>query len=201
MRKYFLVQLLDDVVISQRAATTGGHIGLNYLPGAVFLGAVAAALYKKLPVAEQLSIFHSGKVRFATALPVSPQGLPGYPVPACWHYQKAQDKESRDILNHQHSTYRGEQPVQYRDEFLTPAKTFFQPAREFRLKTAIDSETGRTRDKHLFGYTALSKGMYFWAKLEADDGSISAQRFAGWEWLSSSLAKSPEAIGAAAPLG
>lgn len=177
MRKYFFVRLVDDVVISQRAATTGGHVSLNHLPGAVFLGAVAARLYQKLSAAEQLTIFHSGRVRFATALPVTPNGCPGYPAPACWHYQKGELKDDRGILNHQHDRDTSGQPVQYRDEFFTHTGEFFTPKSDFRLKTAIDSKTGRTAESQLFGYTALLKGSLFWSKVEADAGSISAQRF------------------------
>lgn len=178
MQQYFLIRLVDDVIISQRAASTSGHIGLNHLPGSTFLGAVAQQLYAKLPLDEQLTIFHSGKVRFATALPVTTDGKPSYPVPICWHYQKDEKKDERSITNHQHYRHPDGQPVQYRDEFfIFDKKHFFKPESQYRLRTAIDPKTGRTVDGALFGYAALPKGALFWGKLEADDGCISQQRF------------------------
>ena len=38
----FEIELLDDLVISARSATTGGHQTLDYIPGQTLLGACAA---------------------------------------------------------------------------------------------------------------------------------------------------------------
>lgn len=176
MRRYFLATLLDDAVLSQHAATAGDHAGLDYLPGSNFLGAAAARLYSQCDSSKQRALFHSGKLRFGCALPVSEERQPGYPVPACWHYQKGEEG-NRSIVNHQHTSYRGEQPVQYRNEYFTETGKFFTPNRSFRLKTALDPVLGTAADSQLFGYSALTKGSAFWGKLEADNEYIPKEWF------------------------
>ena len=74
-KKYFEVELLSDVVITERSATEGGHRSLDYLPGSVFLGVAAKRMYDDLSKDESYSLFHSGKMRFGNAYPVVEHGV------------------------------------------------------------------------------------------------------------------------------
>ena len=57
-----ILTLSADAVFSARAATLGGHEGLDHIPGAALLGWAAGQLYggggRKAYI-----LFHSGKVR------------------------------------------------------------------------------------------------------------------------------------------
>src|SRR5579885_854668 len=63
-RKVLRLTLLDDVALSERAASAGPHLGLDYIPGATLLGAAARRLYDSLSRDDAFLAFHSGKVRF-----------------------------------------------------------------------------------------------------------------------------------------
>jgi CRISPR-associated protein Csx10 len=182
MRKYFLVTLLEDTVISHRAASTGGHAGLDYLPGATFLGAVAAALYDSLPASEQFTIFHSGQVRFSDGLPLSAGKYVAYPMPLCLHHEKYKEEEKGcgGVFNRQFredAEQEKAQLEQYRGKFFSFNRQCFKPKTQLRMKTAVDFATGTAATGQLFGYSALPKGTNFCCKVEADEEAITAERF------------------------
>lgn len=171
--KHFKVTLLEDTVISERSATEGRHGSLNYLPGSSFLGAVAARLYQQLHE-DAYIVFHSGKVRFGNALPLSEDDQLSYPMPLCL-YQKKDD--SKIVLhNYQHGEFPKTTPAkQVRgDSFVSLAaidknKPFTKITPRFRMKTAIDPELGTARNSQLFGYNSLPASKEFVFTLESDD--------------------------------
>ena len=60
------IELMSDVIVSQSAASTGGHESLGYLPGSVLFGAAAATWFKQPGFGPD--VFLSGRIRF-TAKP------------------------------------------------------------------------------------------------------------------------------------
>ena len=175
--KRFTIKLQENVIISQRAATTGGHSSLDYLPGATLLGACANSLYKKLSKSEAYTVFHSGKVRFGNALPLSETNKLSYPMPLCWHEQKTGEKAiqekqiiAKNLLNYQIKQYpEGTQPVQLRTGYIATDGSVTQTQTEYKMKTAINPKTGQANEGQLFGYSSIPKGMTFGFKLEADE--------------------------------
>ena len=175
---HFTARLLADAVISERAATTGGHRTLDYIPGATLLGAAAAQLYKKNQAAS-FQLFHSGKVRFGNAYPLSPTNLPTLPVPLCWHLPKgAEDSDYKNARNLVHASKeqfdewdnRGEQQKQLRSGFFSPAGEKVTPSKNYRLKTAIDrTKLGMADEAQLFGYQSLAAGTGWYFSICFDD--------------------------------
>jgi hypothetical protein len=182
----FKVKLLEEVVISQRAATEGGHESLDSLPGAVFLGAVATHLYDKLLKNENsedaelnnaYTVFHSGKVRFGNALPLSKDDQLSYPRPLCWYKDKnkSDDHIKTEWRNYQHGEYSNTiQAEQVRKHYISlgaikPKNRLTQVQSRFRMKTAINPDIGTAREGQLFGYSSLLEGQEFVFVLEADD--------------------------------
>ncbi|HIE02317.1 MAG TPA: hypothetical protein EYP59_18885 [Thiotrichaceae bacterium] len=175
----FKVTLLEDVVTSKRAANEGGHESLDYLPGITFLGAVAAHLYPKLSDADAYTLFHSGKVRFGDALPLSESGQLSYPMPLCWYKDKREEWGPKmGLLNYQHEEYEeydeSIQEEQVRGNYLSfqyDSKNddrFTKIVPKLRMKTAINPNTGTAKDEQLFGYTSLPVGQQFVFNLESD---------------------------------
>lgn len=167
--------LLDDVVASERPATEGGHASLDYLPGAMLLGAAAARLYAGLSRHDAYTLFHSGKVRFGDATPLL-DGMPCWPMPLCWHEKKTEPAtidgwlKKDKVRNLQYGPYAdGVQPKQLRDGYVRVDGRPFRPNRALRMKTAIDPQTGRVDEAQLYGYEALLAGQRFGAGIEADD--------------------------------
>ena len=177
--KQFKATLLEDVVMTERAATEGGHDSLDYLPGATFLGAVAAHWYKKLlkeNPEDVYTVFHSGKVRFSNGLPLSEDEQLSYPMPLCWYHKKGEAKSGTMALrNYQFSEYpKNIRAKQIQGDYISLAAiepknrvTIIKP--KFRMKTGIDADVGTARDSQLFGYSSLPANNSFVFSLEADD--------------------------------
>ena len=175
---HFTARLLADAVISERAATTGGHRTLDYIPGANLLGAAAAQLYNK-DQAVSFQLFHSGKVRFGNAYPLSPTNVPTLPVPLCWHLPKgAEDSDYKNVRNLIHASKeqfdewdnRGEQQKQLRSGYLSPSGEKVTPSKNYHLKTAIDrTKQGMADEAQLFGYQSLAAGSCWYFSISFDD--------------------------------
>lgn len=168
--------LVDDVVISQRPATEGGHESLDFIPGAAVLGAVAARLYRQCSRDDAYLIFHSGEVRFGDGVPLA-DGHPCWPMPLCWHHAKGQEARGGDerlleeriadpkTLQKEDETV---QPKQLREGFVRADGLVVRPARSLRMKTAIDPNSGRIAKSQLFGYESIAASHRFATCIEAD---------------------------------
>lgn len=171
-----ILELIDDCVFSERAATEGGHKSLNYIPGAALLGAAAARLYTKLPSAAAFTLFHSGQVRFGNGLPLGPDDETAWPIPLCWHHAKGEPTQQDNQLLSERIWRLGDkfelsenkQPKQLRSGYVTNSGSVWEPKETMRMKTAIDPTTGRAREAALFGYEALTAGQRFCARISAD---------------------------------
>ncbi|MEW5892442.1 MAG: hypothetical protein AB1697_04815 [Pseudomonadota bacterium] len=168
--------LLDDVVLSERPASAGGHASLDYVPGAALLGAAAARLYAQLGPEAAYVVFHSGQVRFGNALPATGERLCA-PMPFCWHARKLdramveQRLLGERLLNFQHERAFADhaQPRQLREGYVRGDGRVVRPVKLLRMKTAIDPQSGRALEAQLFGYEALAAGTTLLARVEADD--------------------------------
>ncbi|WP_172202830.1 hypothetical protein [Niveibacterium sp. COAC-50] len=181
MHRYELtLSLIDDVILSERAATSGGHRSLRHIPGGTLLGAAASRLYARLSPEDVFTVFHSGKVRFGNAYPLSASGAPSFPMPMSLHEVKDAPAESGGRIDAAR-TYNfvrveaaskvraaGGQPKQLREGYLTRHGTLVKPQTAFRLKTAIDPRTGRVAEGQLFGYESLQSGQRFAAEIAFD---------------------------------
>lgn len=181
MIQAFRVTLLDDVVISSRAATYGGHRSLDYLPGANLLGAAAARLYAQLGEEQAWSAFHSGRLRFGNALPFCGEEAGdgwAFPMPLCFHEEKGGEpavEHGRLAAANIKNPLAGPLPEgrSYRPlggDYLTATGRVLAEVPRLRMKTAIDTEQGRAADGQLFGYAGLPRGAVFAFTLEGDDG-------------------------------
>jgi len=170
------ITLREDAVFSERAATVGGHRGLDYIPGSALLGAAASRLYGQLSADESWLLFHSGKVRFGNGLPLHGK-LPTYPVPLAWHSPKgtqATDNNKRlhaeRVSNFCHvDPARLElQHEQLRHAYLATDGTLHKVEKRHEMRTALTQGQRRAEEGQLFGYVAIPAGSRFRARLEAD---------------------------------
>ncbi len=177
MREQWLqVELLDNVVVSADSATEGGHRCLDYLPGAVFLGASAAKLYADL----QAEVFLRGRVRFDAALPLSRNRKIGFPVPLSYHVIEAAggnegEWELVDGLSLTDEKFAdlvaaGKKPRQLREGYITVDGEYFTVLQGQVAKTATDRELfDRPAQARFFHYRYLVRGQRFVTRVEADD--------------------------------
>ena len=178
-----VITLQDDCIFSERNATEGAHQALDYIPGGALLGAVAARLYSELDNNQAFDWFHSGKMRFGNAYPLA-AGKRTFPMPACWHQAKGTspieegkidagkvwrlDKRENNALPD------NQQPQQLRAGYISLDGCVAETHKSFRMKTAIDADTGRAKESALFGYDALQAGQRFYAQISCDDAITEA---------------------------
>ena len=170
--------LLSDVVQTADSATTGPHRSLEYLKGANLLGAAAAVLYDDVR-AEAYTVFHSGRVRFLDAAPLTEEGEVGIPAPLGWFRSKGGEFASGGRLDpkeiqclphvtHDDLAESGLEPI--RSGYFTAGGRWIDGLRRYRLKTSIDRGLGgRPSPGSLFGYDALAAGSRWLARIVLDD--------------------------------
>jgi CRISPR-associated protein Csx10 len=157
----YQIELLSDVVVTADSATEGGHEGLDYLPGSLFLGVAASAIKPFDP-----DLFLSGKVRFLNAYPLW-NGRETHPVPLSYHTPKG-DKSALPT-NRLIESAESMQMEQCRKGF---APSEGAPIVKIRLgnqlKTAIHRDNRRSEDGQLFDYSSISAGTVFMLKVQID---------------------------------
>jgi len=117
------------------------------------------------------SVFHSGKVRFGDALPITQAGDLTVPMPFAWHVAKGKDYRDTtnpgylngaNIINLVTENWpEGKQLKQLRRGYITANGSLVVPETTFRMKTAIDPGTATASEAQLFGYAALQAGQRF----------------------------------------
>lgn len=169
----FHLKLLDDVIISAKSATQGDHECLDHLPGSVFLGSAAASFYRDWKANEgekAWQVFHSGKVRFLPAYPVTDEGRATRPAPLSWHYPKGSQPEE-GLSNRAVKEWRDElQPKQVREGWFDPEFQWIEIRHRQRLKTAVDPNNfDRSKDASLFNFSSLPAGTCWGGGIEWDE--------------------------------
>lgn len=189
------IDLTDELILSTTSATTGAHQTLDFIPGAVLLGAAARRYAEFGEYA--WAVFHAGGVRFGNAYPLidrpgSPP-VPTLPVPLAWHHAKGESGEGgaaggtlgpakvarildAKIQNRAHTESdrkASTQSVQMRKGYVSRDGRLVSPATRYRQKTAIDRDRqGRVREGALFGYASLDAGQAFLAEIRFDPGLV-----------------------------
>lgn len=176
----FKVSLKQDLILSASNATEGGHEGLDYIPGANFLGAVAAKLYSQLSQDDAFTLFHSGCFSFGDALPLSKQHKPCWPVPLSLHAFKGESvkkaENGRTFLNSDalfdpalaESLSDTRQPKQIRQGYCSADGEYIEPLSQIHVKTALDASTNRVAEGQLFSYQSLQAGQTYYFVLQAE---------------------------------
>ncbi len=174
-RLVFTCKLLTDVVLNQRAATSGNQQTLDFIPGNNFLGIVAGRIYKNVSVPQQLALFHTGAVRYGDAHPVQLDKRT-MRVPAAWFYPKGKSIVDACYVWHGYAPDRDRpQLKQCRTGFylIDGEQAVETPVdRSFAIKSAYDSAARRSEDKKMYGYESLNKGQTFVFEVETDDDAL-----------------------------
>jgi CRISPR-associated protein Csx10 len=161
------IELKEDTVFSEHAATEGGHKSLHFVPGSTLLGSAAGKLYRQLSHAHAWQVFHSGKIRFTNGYPLSATEKNSYPAPLCWHHSK---EDTDTVYNGTaHFKQANTQPKQVRSGFYTDQFELVKVNLASRMKTAIDPKTRMAKDAQLFDYAYIQAGHRFSASIQMDD--------------------------------
>lgn len=174
----FKCTLTTDVVLNVKSATEGNNQTLDFIPGNNFLGIVAGQLYPKVEQMTAWTLFHSGKVRFGDAHPLSGDRR-SVRVPAAM-YQPKLDKSECYIsfkTDSGKADIRKKQLKQCRVGFYTFADgkgKLVATDKQFAIKSAYDRTARRSKDEAMYGYESLAAGQAFAFDVEVDDDCDSA---------------------------
>jgi len=168
-QQQFNVNLLGDVSIGSRGTIVGAKQGRSILPGSVFLGAAAARLYADLGQETAWTVFHSGKLRFHDALPLTSDDRVAYPMPKALHTEGKASIDTDPVKVFNFTQTHLENGRGLKEGFLTSVHQFYKPKTRTCLKTAIDPRTGRAAESQLFGLHAIAAGCRFRFCLAAND--------------------------------
>lgn len=175
----YKVELLTDIILNQKAATEGANTTLDFIPGGCFLGIVAREIYEKNSEEQNLTIFHSGKVRFGDAHPAYGK-VRTLRVPAMMMYPKLNKEEyyiSAKLPEGEKAKeeLRKLQLKQCRTGFYdfsqNPALEI-KTATSFAIKSAHDKEKRTSLKNAMYGYEALRKGLTLYFEVEVDDEAL-----------------------------
>lgn len=180
----FKCKLLSDVILSQKAATEGNQDTLTFIPGNNFLGIVAKN-YTQFSQEEQVEIFHSGKVRFGDAHPVTKDATTrSLHVPASLFYPKLKSLGEECYVHHfyhRSDDHNGKEglPLQLKQsregfyEFNSHQEAIaVDIIKSFALKSSYDRVLRRSKDSQMFGYEGLEKGSEYLFSIEIDNESL-----------------------------
>lgn len=174
--KHFKCTLLSDVVINAQTATEGQQQSLDYIPGAAFLGIVAAKLYNELKD-KAYNVFHSGTVQFGDAHVIN-NGTICYKIPAAWSYKKGEKLEDGVYTHHlldkkqlDDFAKQGNQLKQARHGYFNPENnTLVSLDKIFSQKSAHNSKERRSAEGKMFGYESIPQGTELGFELNYPDG-------------------------------
>jgi CRISPR-associated protein Csx10 len=175
-RRWFTVHLVDDLVLSARAATTGTHRGLSVIPSSTLAGLLASKALGSASFSsvDAFELLHGGAMRVSSAWPLAPSGEPAFPVPLSLHRVKGAGGPASNF-----ATRVPDRAVQYqqlRSTFVTPQGHESRPGHGAVAKSAIDRARGSAAEGQLFAYQTLRAGQTFIFCLDAADGA--GQEFA-----------------------
>lgn len=176
----YKVELLTDIILNQKAATEGANTTLDFIPGGCFLGIVAREIYEGNSGEQNLTIFHSGKVRFGDAHPANGK-VRTLRVPAMMMQPKLKKEEYYiSVAAHPKDD---EAKKKLRELQLKQCRTGFydfsqKPALKvetdtsFAIKSAYDKENRTSLKNAMYGYEALRKGLTLYFEVEVDDEAL-----------------------------
>ncbi len=171
---HFSCKLLSDLIINQKSATEGNQATLDFIPGNNFLGITAGQIYNKLSAQEQILLFHSGKVRFGDAHP-SINNKRSLRAPSVMYYPKL--KKSSDICYIYSAYNRDNDPEKLQLKQCRGGFYIFDKEvgiavdinKSFAIKSAYDRNERRSKDKQMYGYQSIEKGLEFIFEIAVND--------------------------------
>lgn len=173
----FKCTLLSEIIINQKAATEGPNKTLDFIPGSNFLG-IAAANYKEFGE-DAMEIFHSGKVRFGDAHPVTEDtAIRSLRIPASFYYPKLNKPSDVTYVFHAITDFEALKPKQLKQcrtgfyEFREGIANEVKTEKSFAIKSAHNKDERRSKDEQMYGYQSLRKGLVLCFEVEIENDEL-----------------------------
>lgn len=182
MKQQYKITLLTDIIINQKAATEGSQKTLDFIPGNSFLG-IAASIYNQLNANDQITAFHSRKVKFGDAHPckVNRNGdlCRAIRIPTAMCHPKLKSPEEQCYIHHfynRHNDLDNLQLRQCRNGFYIESKSSTDHSilekidvdKNYAIKSAYDRDKRRAKDENMYAYQSIQKGTIFCFEVDID---------------------------------
>jgi hypothetical protein len=168
----FRVKLLSDIIISQSSKTKGNKQTLDFIPGSNFLGIVAQQ-YESFGD-DQITVFHSSKVRFGDAHPLVDE-VRALRQPACFHTPKLKSDIPLTYVHHLIEDFENLKDLQLKQArnnfytFIGDEAKEYKAELNFAIKSAYDRDKRRSKDEQMYGYQSMEEGSVYCLGLNVDD--------------------------------
>ncbi|MFC3809768.1 hypothetical protein [Lacihabitans lacunae] len=170
IKQNYTCTLLSDIVLNASLATDGNMETLNFIPGANFLGIVAAGIYQN-HIDFAFDILHSDKVLFGNAYISNKENVS---IPMPFSLFKAKTGTGPTYIHHAISgdkdnelRKKGIQLKQERAGFLLSDNTIIKNLKKnFSLKSKQDRNTRKSEDTKMFGMESIESGQMFSFSIE-----------------------------------
>lgn len=161
MKKYFVLETLDDIIIGSSNAAAFSAQTLDYIPGSAVMGAVCSLYGKKDLAADTLNLFFQENMTvFSDFLPLTSDGEETLPAPMSIHYVKKTQAPFFNFLNKEVKDEE-KQYKQVRGDNRTGRFAKFSPDKTVTARTAIDYATNTAKTSALYNRDAIASGQRF----------------------------------------
>jgi hypothetical protein len=183
----FECELLTDVILTQKSASTGNQTTLDFIPGSNFYGIVANQIYaeNQADADKCFRLLHTGWIKFGDAHPIY-NDIRALRTPAAYYHPKQMGLTECYIHRYVYDLIKSDEGK--RNEFaqkqLKQCRTGFyafsdmdgwhavQTPTSFALKSAYDHNARRSADSQMFGYESLNKGLKMQFTLTYEESKI-----------------------------
>lgn len=180
----FRCRLLSDVIFHKQSTVGQLQRTTDYIPGNTFLG-ILAKKYDTFSMEQQMTLFHSGMVRFGDAHPVSSNGsIRSLRIPAAMYYPKLKGMEGGCYIHHIYNRQDDhedsgapQQLKQCRSGFYVFNKerhtmSVVSLDKTLSLKSAYDRERRASEDGKMYINESLRAGATFLFEVETDEEGL-----------------------------
>lgn len=190
-RYYFNCELLENVVLPTRWATTLSLDTLDYLPGNLFRGVFAKDAHENPEIIGGIENYYNGSFRFGDGHLLI-DGKRSLSQPTTWFYQKGKSIAESNIkdaangiilgdqlteIDYKLFAEQGIQPKQTRTGFFSrndiEKKIYTQKVEgAMTIKTAYDTKNRSSKDAQLFTYYFINAGQTFQFFIESKNQTL-----------------------------
>jgi|GEM_PF-5749456 len=186
-RDTYIITLREPCLLLDNTGTENNIRSLEFIPGNIFRGLVAAKLYNTYRSNEVIDLFHNGSVRYHDANPIIHNNRT-WRIPAAWHTRKGfalkagQATFYSSVLTNSDNTEKLDTNEPYENVsgyFTTHHQPdgascvhYGSPEYGISLKSRHNADTGTSMDAHLFMYKYLRAGQQFMLYISSERADL-----------------------------
>ncbi len=165
MKKWFVLETVDDIIIGKTNAKAFDSDTLGYIPGSTVMGTVCSLYGRDEFEADTLNLFFQENMAvFSDFLPLTADGKETLPAPMCLHKEKSHDRNKAEVLLNFLNPEAKESDRQYnqiRGDNRDSRFGTWNLKQTVTARTAIDYDTDTAKKSALYNRNSIARGQCF----------------------------------------